>query len=106
MRSSIAAMLHGSYRRVARLGVALATLVVTAAAWAAPTLEQIRERRTVVFAYRDGAAPFSFRDRDGRVRGYSVELCERIAAAIQRQLGLADLKVRWLAVDADNRIET
>jgi len=28
------------------------------AAFAAPTLERIRDRRAIVFAYRDGAAPF------------------------------------------------
>jgi len=73
---------------------------------AANTLERIRDRQTIVFAYRDGAAPFSFKDRDNRVRGYSVELCSRVAEAIQRQRKLADLKVEWIPVDADNRIET
>ena len=71
----------------------------------AATLERIHDRQTIVFAYRDGAAPFSFKDRDGRVRGYSAELCTRIAAAIERQLQLPGLKVEWIAVDADTRIE-
>ena len=44
------------------------------------TLDRIRATGTITFGYRDDAAPFSFQDRDGRVRGYSVELCEQAAA--------------------------
>ena len=90
-----------------RLTLACATLALaalTASAFAG-TLDRIRDRQTIVFAYRDGAAPFSFKDRDGRVRGYTAELCTRVAAAIQRQLGIASLDVQWFPVDADNRIE-
>ena len=84
--------------------LAVATLASTVS-FAATTLEQIRERHKIVFAYREGAAPFSFKDRHGRVHGYSVDLCAGIASAIQRQLGLADLKVEWIGVDADSRID-
>jgi polar amino acid transport system substrate-binding protein/glutamate/aspartate transport system substrate-binding protein len=88
------------------LGVVIALLTAMASATlTAATLERIRDRKTIVFAYRDGAAPFSFKDRDGRVRGYSVELCTRIAAAIERQLQLTGLNVEWVAVDADTRVE-
>lgn len=83
-------------------GLALAALAASAFAG---TLDRIRDRHTIVFAYRDGAAPFSFKDRDGKVRGYTAELCTRIAAAIQRQLGLPSLDVQWFPVDADNRLE-
>jgi len=80
-------------------------LAALAADAAAGTLDRIRDRHTIVFAYRDGAAPFSFKDRDGKVRGYTAELCTRVAAAIQRQLGLPSLDVQWFPVDADNRLE-
>jgi len=96
----------GSPLRVLVAWAILAAITLaSAAAAAATTLEQIRERHRIVFAYRDGAAPFSFKDRDGRVRGYSIELCAGIASAVQRQLGLADLKVEWIPVDADSRIQ-
>lgn len=75
-------------------------------AFGATTLDRIRERNAIVFAYRDGAAPFSFKDRDGRVRGYSVELCTQIAKTIERELRLPTLDVRWVAVDAADRIES
>src|SRR3954469_12361954 len=69
-----------------------------------PTLERIKQSGSITFAYRQGAAPFSFRAREGRIRGYSAELCERVANSIQRELGLADLKVNWIPVNASNRI--
>jgi ABC-type amino acid transport substrate-binding protein len=71
---------------------------------ASPTLERIRASGTVTFGYREGAAPFSIRQRNGAIRGYSVELCEKVAAAIGKSLGIANLKVTWKPVDADTRI--
>jgi len=90
-----------------RLGscVMVAMCLVAGSAWAAGTLDRIRERHAIVFAYRDGAAPFSFKDRSGAVRGYSVDLCTRIAAALERRLGISPLKIEWLPVNADTRID-
>jgi ABC-type amino acid transport substrate-binding protein len=71
-----------------------------------PTLERVKRTATIRFAYREGSAPFSFKDRGGVVRGYSVDLCTRIATSIQKELSLASLKVEWLPVNAANRLET
>ena len=72
---------------------------------ASATLDRIRASGTITLAYRAGAAPFSFADRDGHVRGYSVELCTAIAASIQQALKLPSLKVVWQPVDAANRLD-
>lgn len=82
------------------LAVALAS-----AAEPARTLDRIKADGVIRLGYRSGAGPFSFRERDGTVRGYSVELCTRAAAAIQRQLALRDLKIEWVPLDADNRLD-
>jgi glutamate/aspartate transport system substrate-binding protein len=95
-----------------RLLLSLAALVlagawqVAPAAAASPTLDRIKQKGSITFAYRDGAAPFSFKDRGGRVRGYSVELCVRAALAVQRELQLKELKIEWVPVDAATRFET
>lgn len=73
---------------------------------ASPTLDRIRNTGKITLAYRSAAAPFSYKDREGRVRGYSVEICSRIAKSIQQALKLNDLKVEWVAVDAKNRLDT
>jgi ABC-type amino acid transport substrate-binding protein len=86
------------------LCAAASALIATATLAASPTIERIKSTASIAFAYRDGAPPFSFRDRDGTPRGYSVELCTRIAAALKKELGLASLDVKWRAVDAENRL--
>jgi ABC-type amino acid transport substrate-binding protein len=88
------------------LGAALAapSAARATAAQASPTLERIQRAGVITFAYRDAAAPFSFKDREG-VRGYTVELCEHVAAAIQKELGLAKLRIEWVPVDAATRID-
>jgi glutamate/aspartate transport system substrate-binding protein len=89
----------------AALVLACLTLAASASA-ASPTLDRIKEKGAITFAYRDGAAPFSFKDRDGRVRGYSVELCVRAALAVQRELQMKALKIEWVPVDSASRFET
>jgi len=72
---------------------------------ASTTLDRIKEKGAITFAYRDGAAPFSFKDRTGRVSGYSVELCTRAALVVQRELQLKALRIEWVPVDAATRFE-
>jgi ABC-type amino acid transport substrate-binding protein len=84
-----------------------ATLLFAAAGLAAaasPTLDRIRTSGTIQFGYREGVPPFAYKDRDGQVRGYSVELCTRVAAALQDALKLPALKVEWVPVTAETRL--
>src|SRR5664279_2971851 len=81
-----------------------AVVFAGAATAASPTLDRIKASGTITFGYRDGAAPFSIKQRNGQVRGYSVELCEKVAAAVGRAVGLAELKVTWRPVDSETRI--
>lgn len=90
---------------VVALGIAGAGLVPTPAGAASPTLDRIRQTGTIALGYREGAAPFSYKDREGRILGYSVELCLRIAAAVQKSLGMTELRIEWLPVDAATRLD-
>lgn len=92
-------------RRTLILLAATALACAIPAAAASATLDRIKEKGAITFAYRDGATPFSFKDREGRIRGYSVDLCTRVAMAIQRELSLRELKIEWLPVDASTRLE-
>ena len=49
--------------------------------------------------------PFSFVDPQGRPTGYTIELCERIAKSLERQLGLPALAIEWVPVDTRTRFE-
>jgi len=70
-----------------------------------PTLDRIKERGSIVFSYRNAAPPFSYRDREGRIKGYSVDLCLRVAALIQKELGLRELQIEWVSVEAATRLD-
>jgi len=105
MAASAALASSAPLSRGLRWAIGALLAMVASAALAGPSLDRIRSKGTVVFAYRDGAAPFSFKDREGRVRGYSVELCARIASALQQRLGLPQLKVEWIPVNADQRLD-
>jgi glutamate/aspartate transport system substrate-binding protein len=90
---------------VALMGVALAG----DAASAQPLdgrLKTVQENATLRIAYRTDSRPFSYLDGQGNPVGYSIELCQRIAQSIERQLGLNSLTIRWVPVDTRTRFES
>lgn len=68
------------------------------------TLKNIKTSGTFTLGYRESAPPFSFPGPDRRPVGYSIELCSHIARVIQKQLGV-NLKLNWVPVTADNRLD-
>ena len=69
------------------------------------TLKKIKTSGTFTIGYRDAAPPFSFSGPDKRPVGYSIDLCTHVANAVQKQLGLANLKLTWVPLTAENRID-
>jgi ABC-type amino acid transport substrate-binding protein len=84
----------------------LTSLCITASLAAVPpgALQKIKATQTITLGYSESAVPFSFVSSDGRPQGYSVDLCKRIADGIQQQLGLSELKIKWIKVDVKTRI--
>jgi glutamate/aspartate transport system substrate-binding protein len=68
------------------------------------TLKSIKASSTFRLGYLETAPPFSFPGPDKRPVGYSIDLCTQIASAIQKQLGI-NLKLEWVPVTAENRID-
>jgi glutamate/aspartate transport system substrate-binding protein len=92
-----------------RYGLAASMLLIALAGPAAaqeirPTLDKIKETGTIQLGHRETSRPFSFLAKDGKPAGYSVDLCLEVAAAIQKSLKLADLKVTWVAVTPADRV--
>jgi glutamate/aspartate transport system substrate-binding protein len=71
----------------------------------AQTLDKIRKSGVITLGYIDGAAPFSWVDGNGEPQGYSVELCRTVADGIAAQLKRTGLKVRWVKLTIQDRIE-
>jgi len=72
----------------------------------AGTLKKIKDSKTMVLGYRESSPPFSFVGDDGKPAGYSVDLCLRIAEAVQKELAVPDLRVQWVKVTPEDRIKS
>jgi len=68
------------------------------------TLERIQKRGELRIGYRKDARPLSF-EENGQASGYMVDVCRRIADGVKEHLHLADLKVRYVPVTAENRFD-
>ncbi|NCT83821.1 MAG: amino acid ABC transporter substrate-binding protein [Comamonadaceae bacterium] len=77
---------------------------VVALAADGPTLTRVRETGVIVIGYRPASLPFSYLDAQLRPTGYSVELCERVIAAVRERLDLPDLEVRRVEVASATRM--
>ena len=84
----------------------LAALACTGHVNAADTLAKIKANGEIRLGYFAASAPFSYVGTDKSPQGYSVELCQRIAASVQRELGLAQLKTTWVELGLGDRIES
>jgi ABC-type amino acid transport substrate-binding protein len=69
-------------------------------------LDDIRENAEIRLAYRAESPPFSSKAPDAAVpEGFTIDLCRIIARDIQVQLGLAEMNIKWVKVNAGERIE-
>jgi ABC-type amino acid transport substrate-binding protein len=72
----------------------------------AGTLEEIRESGELKLGYRLEAPPFSSKAADAAVpEGFTIDLCRIVARDIQSHLGLEQMKVTWVRVNAEDRIK-
>jgi glutamate/aspartate transport system substrate-binding protein len=88
-------------------GVLLIVALPTSLCFAQPldgTLKKIKDSSTFTLGYLASAPPFSFPGPDKSPVGYSIDLCKHIASKIQQQLG-TDLKLNWVPVTTENRLE-
>lgn len=70
-----------------------------------PTLAAIKNAHTVRLGYRESSPPFSFLDQSGRPIGYSLELCEAIVEEIGVEVDDPNLKIDYVKVTSDDRID-
>ena len=70
-----------------------------------PVLDRIQQTGTLTIAHRESSVPFSYLDGNRKPVGYAVDLCLKLASAVQRQLKLASLNVAWRQVTAADRLQ-
>jgi glutamate/aspartate transport system substrate-binding protein len=69
-----------------------------------PTLEKVRGTGKLTLGYRETSIPFAYLGADQKPIGLSLDLCAAVAARVKFELGLAELDVAYVAVNASNRI--
>jgi len=83
----------------------LALAPALAAAQPADRLKRIKDTKTIAVAHRTDAAPFSFLDEQKKPVGYSVDLCKRVVAQMEQQLGVQGLQIKWVPVTTQSRFD-
>jgi glutamate/aspartate transport system substrate-binding protein len=68
------------------------------------TLKKIKDSGAITLGVRESSIPFSYLDGKQEYQGYSLELCIRIVASIQKQLGMSKLKINLNPVTAATRV--
>src|SRR6516162_3901731 len=70
-----------------------------------PTLAAIKNAHVVRLGYRESSPPFSFLDQANRPIGYSLELCEAVVDEIGVEVDDPSLKIEYVKVTSDDRIQ-
>ena len=81
------------------------TLLLGASALHAETvLERVAGGGKLVIAHRESSIPFSYLDANKKPVGYAVDLCLKLADAVQKKVGAKTTSVEFLMVTPANRI--
>jgi glutamate/aspartate transport system substrate-binding protein len=83
----------------------LATVAAFAAhAQTTDTLKKIKDSGSATMGVRESSGALSYTLGDGKFAGFHVEICQKVLADVQKQLGLAKLETKYQVVTSQNRI--
>jgi len=66
-------------------------------------LKRIKERGTINMGHREASVPFAY-IKDGKVQGYSIDLCDKFVEKIKKTLKMPNLKVKHVPVTSQTRL--
>ena len=78
--------------------------VGTVQAQATDTLKKIKDSASATMGVRESSGALSYTLGDGKYVGFHVDVCAKILADVQKQLGLAKLEIKYQPVTSQNRI--
>ncbi len=84
--------------------LAVATVATVCTAHAEDTLKKIKDSGAATMGVRESSGVLSFTLGDGKYTGFHYEVCQKILADVQRQLGMAKLEIKYQPVTSQNRI--
>ena len=81
-----------------------AALGATGAAQAQDTLKKIKDSGSITMGVRESSGALAFTLGDGKYTGFHYDVCQRVIADIQKQLGMAKIDIKYQPVTSQNRI--
>ena len=85
------------------ISVALA-MGASAHAQTTDTLKKIKDSGSVTMGVRESSGALAFTLGDGKYTGFHYDVCQKVLADVQKQLGLAKLDIKYQPVTSQNRI--
>jgi len=102
-RHGIGIVLRAFALLIISLWLAMAGTAQAAGTKVASTLERIKATGKLTIGYAPDAQPFSYTDGSGKVTGYAIALCGKVADAVKADLGIAKLAVDFVPLSGDDR---
>lgn len=84
--------------------VAAGLLGSTAYAQDSGTLKKIKDSKSITLGVRESSIPFTYLDGNQQFQGYSLDLCMKVVAAVEKKLGVDKLDVKLQPVTSSTRI--
>jgi ABC-type amino acid transport substrate-binding protein len=88
---------------LAAASIAQAAATQTASAKPAGVMDRIKQTGKLTIGYVPDAQPFSYSDGSGKVSGYAITLCNKVADAVKADLRIAALTVDFIPLSGDDR---
>ena len=91
-------------QRTLAAAASFAAALLFASVASAQSLADIKKKGTIRLGYSETSVPFSYKNKEGAVGGYSTEICARVAAAIPADGG-GVVKVEWVPLTPQTRLD-
>ena len=68
------------------------------------TLQQIKKSGKIRIGYREAEPPMSFKGKDGKPTGYTIDICKYVVTGVKDKIG-TDIRVEYVPVTAKERFD-
>ncbi|MFL5229662.1 MAG: transporter substrate-binding domain-containing protein [Microvirga sp.] len=89
---------------LAGVAVVAAAFGVAGTAHAEDTLKKIKDTGVITEGVRESSGALAFTLGDGKYTGFHYDVCQKVIADIQKQLGMAKIDIKYQPVTSQNRI--
>ena len=87
----------------ATISMVLLATIQPASAQDSFVLERIKERGVINMGHREASVPFAY-IHEGKVQGYSIDLCDKFVEAIKKTLEMPNITVKHVPVTSQTRL--